>query len=312
MRRTTSIDTTRPDGLTGRMVMVGRARDLVTDASGDAVVVGEAEVEAEVDGASRELRAISGRPAVADLDVLTGAVVGRGFRGKVEAAAPDERDRRSLLYLLLDDLSGASLVSGYALLSTDLAGTKTNPDHLAMTADLCAGWATDGSMMQLIREHGQNPTPLGPRAPRLEPADDPIAFHELPVLPPNGMRRLRRIDVTAPSEAGGLHVIDAFMRDSHVDGDGVEIVLHEYTVAATVDAATRTIVDIAATPDVLPWMECPAAVASAERLKGHGLADLRAHVRKTFVGTTTCTHLNDVLRGLADVEVLLDEIASDR
>jgi hypothetical protein len=27
------------------------------------------------------------------------------------------------------------------------------------------------------------------------------------------------------------------------------------------------------------------------------------------VGTTTCTHLNDVLRGLSDVGALLDELA---
>ena len=125
-----------------------------------------------------------------------------------------------------------------------------------------------------------------------------------------GMRRLRRIDVIPPVAAGGEHRVDVFFRDSHFDSDAVETVVHEYSVAATIDDATRTIVSIAATPNVLPWQECPAAIESALRLVGHNLGDLRPWVRETFVGTTTCTHLNDVLRGLTDVGTLLDQIAA--
>jgi hypothetical protein len=120
------------------------------------------------------------------------------------------------------------------------------------------------------------------------------------------MRRLRRIDVGPRS--GTTHPVDVFFRDSHVDGQGNETVVHEYSVTATVDVGTRTIVAIDAAPDVLPWPECPGAVGSATRLVGHPLAGLRPRVRKNFVGTSTCTHLNDVLRGLTDVDPLIDEL----
>ena len=55
-------------------------------------------------------------------------------------------------------------------------------------------------------------------------------------------------------------------------------------------------------------MECPGALGSAARLAGQPLADLRPWVRETFTGTSTCTHLNDVLRGVADVDHLIDVV----
>jgi hypothetical protein len=111
--------------------------------------------------------------------------------------------------------------------------------------------------------------------------------------------------MTAP-EPGAPHPVAVFFRDTHMDADGRETIVHEYSVDLTVDPTTRTVAAITAHADVLPWKECPGAVASAARLVGHPLADLRPWVRETFVGTTTCTHLNDVLRGIADVDHLLD------
>lgn len=325
IRRTSSIDTTRPDGIQGgpdgqrvpwgRMRMDARARDLRTAADGHAAVIATASIEADVDGASRALRALRTAPDVAALQELVGAVVGPGFRAKVDSTVPDEREAHSLLYLLLDDLPGAGLVSGYAMLQGD-AVPKAEPaedrynEYLIARADLCAGWARDGSMMEMIREHGQNPTPLGPPAPDVihAPADDPDAWHRIAPLPPTGMRRIRRIDVVPVPREGGA-AIDVHFRDSYADPDGRETVVHEYSVSATVDTDSRTITAIDARANVLPWQECPGAIGSASRLVGHSLADLRPWVRETFVGTTTCTHLNDVLRGLTDVGVLLDELA---
>ena len=310
IRRTSSIDTTRPDGITGQMVMDGRARDVLTRADGEAVKVGAANVLATVDGASRELQTFRSSPEIPALQSLIGSVVGPGFRAKADDVVAAEREAHSLLYLLLDDLPGAGLVSGYAMLDAD-AVPKSRPDeYLFARSDLCAGWASDGSMMVMIREHGQNPTPLGPPAPDLPRTDDAESWHEMASLPPTGMRRIRRIDVLPPAAPSEPHRVDVFFRDSYANTEGAESVVHEYRVAAGVDSATRTIVDIEATADVLPWMECPAAVGSAGRLVGHGLADLRPWVRETFVGTSTCTHLNDVLRGLSDVGVLLDEVAA--
>ena len=84
--------------------------------------------------------------------------------------------------------------------------------------------------------------------------------------------------------------------------------MHEYAVVATVDATTRTVLTISATAHVLPWQECPQALASAVRLVGEPVTDLRRVVRREFTGTSTCTHLNDVLRLLADVDYLADAL----
>jgi hypothetical protein len=56
---------------------------------------------------------------------------------------------------------------------------------------------------------------------------------------------------------------------------------------------------------VLPWTECPFAAASAARLDGHAVGELRELVGREFKGTTTCTHLNDLLRSLADLARLV-------
>jgi hypothetical protein len=55
---------------------------------------------------------------------------------------------------------------------------------------------------------------------------------------------------------------------------------------------------------VLPWVECPAAAVSAKRVVGTTPDDLRARIKSTFVGTSTCTHLNDTLRALAALPFL--------
>ena len=74
---------------------------------------------------------------------------------------------------------------------------------------------------------------------------------------------------------------------------------------AVIDPINSVVVDIVAQPDVLPWMECPNAVDSAGRLKGRTFTDLRQWVGRAMTGTSTCTHLNDTLRSLSDLEVLV-------
>jgi len=60
----------------------------------------------------------------------------------------------------------------------------------------------------------------------------------------------------------------------------------------------------------LPWVECPTAATSAQRLIGVPADSLRATVRDTFVGPTTCTHLNDTLRSLEDVPALVGALTA--
>lgn len=312
IRRTTTIDTNRPEGMLGPPVIDARARDLWTPAVGPAMVVGEASVAAHLDGPRHHLVDLRTTPDVPALAPLIGAVVGPGFRARVDAAVPGMAGTGSPLSLLLDDLPGATLVSGYSMLHAGIIGTVIHDEYLDARGDLCAGWAVDGSMMGLIREHGVNPTPLGPEAPPYTRDDDPLAWHPITPLAPLGMRRMRRIDVAHPASPGEPVPVDVFFRDTHVDADGRETIVHEYSVTALVGAtgaaSTRTVLAIEARADVLPWQECPQALASASRVVGRPLAELRPWVRATFKGTTTCTHLNDVLRGLADVDHLIDRL----
>jgi hypothetical protein len=94
-------------------------------------------------------------------------------------------------------------------------------------------------------------------------------------------------------------------RDTHVGTDGVERVLHEYTLAASVDRPTLEILECRAQPQALPWPECPDAAASARRLEGARIPDLHALAQRELHGVSTCTHLNDLLRSLANVSMLV-------
>jgi hypothetical protein len=167
--------------------------------------------------------------------------------------------------------------------------------------DNCAGFADGGTIMLQIDDTGRAPVVTGPLASSLERAGDPLGWHDLPGLPPHAMRRARRTDIVT----GPVTRVDVLFRDSYVRADGVQTVIHEYTVAVEVDTAAGVVLRCEATPRALPWVECPAAALSARRLAGVPLAGLRRHVRKTFGGTSTCTHLNDTLRALEDVPDLI-------
>ena len=317
VRRTTSIDTVRPDGPSGTLVVDARGRDLRTDGGdGDrAEVLGEVALTLRLDAASHSVVdvCVDGAAGQAerapDLRSLLGARVGSGFRRLLDEAMPAERERGSIVHLLLDDLVGAVLVSGYSLLHADALPRQAGllDAMVARLGDQCSGWALDGGFIANLRDTGRLATPHGPPAPPLASLDgDALAWHDMARLPPNATRRRRRLDVIAP-DAGGVNAIDVHFRDSHVDGSGNETVVHEYAVAGSVDAGRRLIVDLWARALVLPWTECPAAVASAERLRGTTFDDLRLRVRRELVGTASCTHLNDMLRSLADLGALLGQ-----
>ena len=170
-------------------------------------------------------------------------------------------------------------------------------------ADQCAGFATGGLLLTSF-EAGDPVIVTGPEAPDLDHGDDSWAWHNVAPLPRHAMRRRRRIDVyrgESPSRVG----IDAMFRDTYVRIDGVETIIHEYTLAAEVDTDSGVIVESVATPRVLPWQECPGAVASAARITGMALQELHFRVRQELSGTSTCTHLNDLLRSIADAEALI-------
>jgi hypothetical protein len=211
--------------------------------------------------------------------------------------------RATPLHLLLDDVPGAAIISGYAWAVEPPAGRAPYDDRTP-PADICSGWRSDGTMMIALRRDGAMPPLAGPAAPDLLPADDAAAWHRLPALAPGDMRRCRRMDVAADPGDDGVLLVEAMFRDSYVDSDGDESVVHEYGLTARIQRATGTVLSAEAEPHVLPWQECPVARLSAGRLVGQQVSTLRGHVRGALTGTSTCTHLNDLLRSLDDVAAL--------
>ena len=299
VRRTTSIDQHRGEPNEPQHV-VATGRDLRTAADGSTEVLDEAGFRATVDP-DGTVAALAAEPPVPELGGLVGGPVRSRLRGRMDALVPDHLRRATVLHQLLDDLPMAALISSYGS-SREQPDFRMPLDRAEAMADLCAGWVDGGTMLGGLRSSGIFPIPVGPPAPDLLRADDPLAWHDLPELPPRSIRRRRRIDVWRGDD--GLLQVDAHFRDSHLGVDEDEDVLHEYTVRASADPATLTFTAAEAQARVLPWPECPGALASAGRLAGQKAGSLRMAVSVRFTGTSTCTHLNDTLRSLAALTAL--------
>lgn len=312
LRRTSTIDISRPEGPDGPQLVDARARDVIGPASPTTRpwVLGTATLRAVLDP-DTTLRSLTlsgtGMPELGvDLagaaSTLVGARVVSGFRRLAVSALPALPPSGLPLWTLLDDLPPAMLVSNYARLRDGFQPPWVRAGS-APKADICAGWRREGTLVQGSLRRGRQLVTLGPPAPVLEQPEQPGAWHPVDPLPPIGARRRRRLDVLP----GPVLRVDAMFRDTYAEPEGPprETVVHEYGVVATVDPDSLVVLDAAADPHVLPYVECPLAAASAGRVAGRRLGRLRDEIRAEFVGTTTCTHLNDLLRNLADVTGLL-------
>ncbi|WP_131772063.1 MULTISPECIES: DUF2889 domain-containing protein [Protofrankia] len=311
VRRTSTVDVLCPDGTESPVVIVGRARDLRTigeraETDSDARVVAEAGVQVTIDYfGDRTVTSIDCDPAVAGSDALLGARAGSGFRTALDRAVPELTAGGTLLGLLLDEVPVVMLISSSMIVRT--AGVPFT-DVRMPPVNVCAGWVAGGGLDVANREDPSALLGRGPNAPRLEDDSDPLGWHVAPPLPPGSIRRRRRIDV-APGPRPGEAVVDGLFRDIYHDLDGSEAIVHEYAVNATIDLATATINAAVATPRVLPGPQCPLAATSVNRVLGQRLPGLRSELRSSMTGPTTCTHLTDQLRALADIHALLPLLA---
>jgi hypothetical protein len=241
-------------------------------------------------------------PALGGL-VGTGAYV--GFRKQVEEMLPGEVSSHSVRWQLLDDFPAAVMANGRSLKAEGRAMSKVRKERNApLSIGICAGWAEGGTLLAGLTDLGP-PLEVGPMAPALAVEDDTLGWHDLPVLTAHGTRRARRMDLW---EEEGRAWADCFFRDSHVDRYGVETVVHEWRLLATIDVGQRCFVSVDAMSGPLPYPECPASGNSAARLEGMSIDGLRRAVRKGFTGPSTCTHLNDSFRAMEDVGALLDRL----
>ena len=109
-------------------------------------------------------------------------------------------------------------------------------------------------------------------------------------------------------------VVDAFFRDSCWEPDGSEIVLHEYDGRRRASTPRRRRCgDRAATPHVLPFPECQWAPQHVVLLVGHAGARVpHRRADRRSPSSQCCTHLNDMLRCLAEVPALAAWALPDR
>jgi hypothetical protein len=310
VRRTSTMLMSWPGGLGTELHLDGRARDLLTPVSGDPVVLAATDLNA-VTGQTHDIQQIEAVPGVEELHRLIGRRARGNLRKAIAEELPGEVEAGTPLYLLLDDLAGAALISGFAFFvwADELPGF-----HERMAAappvmiGICSGFRQGSSALNLdgtLKSVSKN---TGRPGPLVDPAD-PLGWHEIPGHPAIAMRRARRIDVW--EESGEIR-IDAMFRDSCWNPAGEEEVVHEYEILGTADAETGTLVSVTAVPRVLPYAECPGAAPNAAWMEGTPLRTMRREVLERLRDTDCCTHLNDGLRALAEVPILAAMLPEDR
>lgn len=305
VRRTSSIDTSWPEGRGGLMRMQASARDMVMgDAINPAHFVDAASYELLASPA-REILSISSDPSLDGQASLVGVRGGGQSRASIEALIEANACVGKPIHLLLDDFAGASLVAGWAWSRwTDTwaqpAQVRNPAVRLPKMEGICAGFRPGASSLTpegRPRHDIQSSMPVPP----LSNPEDPEGWHAAPNQEGVAMRRARWID--AWIDDGAIR-IEAGFQDSATDPGGGRVAVHEYLVSALVDVHTGNLITLSADPRILPYRECPAAVGNISRMIGLPVATFRASVLAELPGTLGCTHLNDVLRALADVPYL--------
>ncbi len=304
VRRTSSIDVDWPAGRNGPMHVLGRARDVFTPPGGSGIaVLGQGAFEAQIDAERHLLSLTAGNPPDG-LQKLVGERAGGHLRGAIDRVLPQERREGTPLHLILDDIAGSSLIAPWAWSRWDpqwleqMKAHKADPKFAAAfnRENICSGLRTGSSGLSMLAE--------GVNAGVLRNPADPDGWHAFPAAAGPGMRRARRIDVWQET----LILIDAHFQDSATTPDGSRAALHEYRIRGTADPVSFEILSLAAEPRVLPFAECPAAAANVQRLVGKSLVQMRELVLEELRGVAGCTHLNDALRALADVPLLLRHV----
>ena len=301
VRRTVTMDFTWPEGLAGDTVLDGRARDLRTSEDGTVTVLAEAALGLASD-ARRIIRRISSRPRLPGRQTLVGESAMSGFRRRLSEVTAAVAAAETPLYQLLDDVPGATLVSGAAWQRwydmDQYLELKADVTKRVMT-DVCTGYQHGSS--------GLNPDgTLRWRQERQPAVDidavtDELGWHRHASPPGVTMRRARRVDVWAVGQV--IH-LDAFYQDSSSLPEGGRQAIHEYTLTAQADLETGAVRAVTPVPRVLPYDECPLAVRNVAALDGVPLSELRGAVLERLRGPLGCTHLNDMLRSLAAVPAL--------
>lgn len=288
------------------MRLSGRARDAITHSTAEPpVVVGAATTEVGI-GANRLIEDIDVTPSSEGIADLVGCRGGGYLRAALAEFVPHELDGGTPLYLLLDDISGASLVAGIAWSRWTDEWARVDPERPRPDMEgVCIGFAPGGSA--LVEQRSGLASQRVQIVPRLTNDDDPHGWHELAELPDVSFRRARRIDVWRDPVDGTI-MVDSGFQDSMGDPDHGRVAVHEYVLRATVDPGSMLVTSVEPDPRILPFLTCPDAVGTATAVVGTPVAALRTTVLERLARVNGCTHLNDALRALAEVPILLGHL----
>ena len=297
VRRSSHVDMTWPDSAPGDpagvVVLEAAATDVVTRPDGSGHVVAQAQLRTTVERGRKVTGLVTDD---VDLTPLLGLTAASGWRAAARQLVPE--GLQSPLGLLLDEVPIAVLLSFYAGLRSGALTGPMSPRASSHMRDLCAGWAADATPMRAIDAGHGVPLPQLVPVPRPQ-GHDPLDTEPRPDLLPGRLRRSRRIDVLL----GEVLRVDAMFRDSWSDPTGGEGILHEYGLAAEV-SRDGTLLSLSAEPRVLPYAECPSALASVQLLVGQHVGTAATAMPPELSGASSCTHLNDLLRCLACVPAL--------
>jgi hypothetical protein len=306
VRRTSTIDMRWPAGPGTQLRLLGRARDLLTPTDGgEPVVLREDTMRVGVNSATRTIEDIDVFPHRPGVAKMVGARGGGSSRSVLAAAMADEAEAGTPLYLLLDDIAGASLIAGFAYsrwMDRELLLQSISAAPVRNMEGVCTGFQPGSGALMPDGSSNWNHQ-VRPVAP-LPRDDDPRGWHPVEDVTGIAMRRARRIDV----HVGDTITIDSMFQDSSTVPTGGRVAVHEYRLTATADPQTGELLSIDADPRVLPYDECPLASRNVGKILGTPLSELRSVVLEKFAGTEGCTHLNDAMRALAEVPRLVREL----
>ncbi|MET7769470.1 DUF2889 domain-containing protein [Nocardia sp. NPDC005366] len=278
---------------------------MTPDDGGDPVVLREDTMRAGIDSATRTIEEIETHPTRPNVMKLIGSRGGGNSRAVLAEAMAGESSAGTPLYLLLDDIAGASLIAGFAYsrwVDHDLLMQAIGAGPVRDMTGLCAGFQPgSGAMMPDGSPKWNHQVRSVAPLPR---ANDPLSWHALEEITDMAMRRARRIDV----HVADLITIDSMFQDSSTVPTGGRVAVHEYRLTATADPDTGDLLTIDADPRVLPYDECPLAARNVGKILGTPLSELRTVVLEKLSGTEGCTHLNDAMRALAEVPVLVRDL----
>lgn len=244
-------------------------------------------------------------------DVLPEGLIGtsakRGLRKRIidlraHGMATELGEAGSLRDALVDDVPGLIVVGGYGRLYDKVVEGPSDTQMRGPASQVCVGF-------NRLAESGEgfSTTRFLDKEPIAEfVSGDPMAWHDDVEMPVGAIRRRRLLEV-APG--AGVFEVRGYFRDTFCRPDGVEVVIHEYGLSATVAGDPLSVESLTAHPGKLPMEYCPMAAVGAQDVAGAQIDSVDGIVRTTLLGPRSCTHLNDELRSLRLVPTLVGQLS---